>query len=149
MARGVRSGPEKTAVSASRCAPVRVRAAVVLMCMSLALTVVESFIASVAQVAVYPTFATFLVVVMAVIVGVIGVCIYFVWRGRRWARWLYAVIALSGLGLQLVGAADQTAHVDWSSALLWLASGLDLIALYLLFTGEGRRWFALKRAPAE
>jgi FtsH-binding integral membrane protein len=67
--------------------------------------------------------------------------IYKISRGRNWAR-IVALVSVSLAVLLFVGTFKQSfARSPTSVALGVTETVLDAIALYLLFTGPGRRWF--------
>ena len=85
------------------------------------------------------------------IVGVsyafMGLLIYFSWRGRNWARLLFAITTIAGLALMLFPWGDDY-FTGWTTVdvlVVVALSFMDLTGIYWLYTGESKDWF---RRPA-
>jgi hypothetical protein len=61
-----------------------------------------------------------------------------VWRGRNWARILYAVLTVMAIGLFPF---DLTTRSSVSIALDVVAYAIDAVIVFLLFTKPGSLWF--------
>lgn len=131
------SKPDITAVR-----PHQVSAAVVLLCLSLALGQVTS--ALLRQNLPHTLPALFVAVFTVVTLAWLA---YKIWAGRNWARMTFSVLTILGLALYapILMKFFQISRIAGSINLL--QGLLQLVAIYLLFTQPGRSWFK-PRSPA-
>lgn len=116
--------------------PSRVSAASVLLCISIALGPASIFLLRGQLPSGSQTFFTELVTLMVLVW-----LTYKIWVGRNWARIAFTVLFALGfifyvpILLDFFRFSAVAGTVNLSQALL------QLVALYLLFTGPSRRWF--------
>lgn len=71
--------------------------------------------------------------------------IHFASRRRNWARIVLLIVAVVTDIAYIMVPSDSTPDPTWSVLLMVVSSVLEIIALYWLFFGEGRRWYAEAR----
>jgi hypothetical protein len=129
-------------------APPRVRKAVVLLWIALALAILESVVA--------PDFASFgddggfawmFWTFVLLSYGLNAALIHFTSRRRNWARIALLLLTLASVAVVLFPWSDDY-FAGWTVANVASTAAytvMDLVALYWLFTGEAKEWF---RRPA-
>jgi hypothetical protein len=124
--------------------PARVNRALVLLWAALAIAGISVFASfrEVAEVGFYPG----IVIVAIITFGANAALIWLIGRRQNWARIVLLVLVLAMLPLLFfMGSGDDAPNLvevlaDWGSSVL------ELIAMYLLFTGDSPPWF---RGPME
>lgn len=66
-------------------------------------------------------------------------------RGRNWARWLYLVLFVIGIPFYLPQLVDLFERNAFAGALSLLQFAMQVVALVLVFTGDAKPFFAMKR----
>ena len=80
--------------------------------------------------------------ILAFSVIVPALLIWFISRRHNWARILTILLTIGGIALSLWWANEMPAEPWWSVAVTVIVTGMDLIAIYWLFSGSGAQWFA-------
>jgi hypothetical protein len=76
-----------------------------------------------------------------VVLGVLGAVAHNISRGRHWARIaLLVIVALSVPGV-LLNVRATLEYAVFTTALSVFVFALQIVALFLVFTGDGARWF--------
>ncbi len=84
----------------------------------------------------YPVIAVITIVVFAANAALI----WLIGRRRNWARIVMLIVVLAVLPLLFFGEwQDDTSLLD--IVLEWLSSILEVLAMYLLFSGDSASWF--------
>ena len=135
--------------TAPREAPARVRRAVVLLWVALALAIAQFvFDAQVLEMKIESGLDLVFGAFVVFSYGITAALIHFTGRGKNWARMLLLLATLAGTALMLFpwgeGYFESWTARDIASAAAF--SILDFVALYWLFTGEANAWF--RRRPA-
>lgn len=128
-------------------APSRVRHAVILLWMT---NVVSAAYPAIQLVNPDPEAAEFAEIFGWLVVGVLlayGALIYLVSRGRSWARYVLLTWSIGGIAIVLAEPPGQPLRW-WDGLLEWGLPGVELLALYWLFTGPATPWFASKRGTS-
>jgi hypothetical protein len=79
--------------------------------------------------------------VSVLILGLLGLLTHKISRGRNWARITLLVLVLLGLPGALADVRSLLEQPLLVAAISVVISGLQIVALYLVFTGDGARWF--------
>jgi Ni/Fe-hydrogenase subunit HybB-like protein len=144
-------------------APKKVRTAVVILCLMLAIRVVNSVVQlprALRQISEqmgnqgpYGAMAAKIVLFVGLTVGIgmlvlMIVLIYFISKRRNWARITFTVLFAIGLPLVLLGLPRSLSVAPFSAALSLVQFGMQVAALVLLYQRQSSDWFAGRSAPA-
>ncbi len=76
----------------------------------------------------------------------IGLLVLFIWlvarRRQNWARWVFLVFFVIGLVFYVPALLDMFRASTLIGLLSAVQMVIQLVALYLIFTGNSREWFA-------
>jgi hypothetical protein len=93
-------------------------------------------------------FAGFMLGAMIISFLIPAVLILFIARRKNWARIAQLALVAIGLAMYFVYPPEMSSESLWDDLSSVLITFLDLVALYWLFFGPGRVWFA-SRMPCE
>lgn len=80
---------------------------------------------------------------LAVLGGIVLLKVWSIWTGRNWGRWVVAVLYV----LTITGVFKPRNLSSVQLGLLWVQMFLTLVAVILLFTPAGNRWFKPPSPP--
>lgn len=90
----------------------------------------------------------FEIVVWWILVGTIlfaAGLIYFISRRHNWARIVFLVLTVIGIGMYLVLPPELSIEAAWSIAVIVGTTVMDVVAIYWLFSGSGAEWFTARK----
>lgn len=118
-------------------APPKVRRAIILLWAALAI----GFVEVVPLIATDSEFGAFEATFVGLAFAVNACAIYFAARRRNWAR--IVILVFVAISVSVFVMPDLLANDPWWSIVVAvIATLLEVIAVYWLFTGEGRHWYA-------
>ena len=88
----------------------------------------------------------FVLGVQAVTVALILWLTYKIWQGRNWARVTQAVLTVAGLPFYIPTLKGYFSISAAAGSVSALQTALQLVAIYLIFIGPGRKWFKARAA---
>jgi hypothetical protein len=122
--------------------PTQVRRAVHLLWISLTISIVDAVFTFEPLSGEDTSFQVAMALIFVVTFAAWALVIHFVSRGRNWARIVLLLLTTAGLLIYAISPGDFGAEPWWS----WLAAGvsatLDIVALVMLFSGSGAKWYS-------
>jgi hypothetical protein len=122
--------------------PKQVKQALVLLCASVAITIVDLMFNPEPLIADDPNFETFVYILTAFLYLITFAVIYFIYRRRSWARIAYLAITAVTITAYVIWPPEFAGEPWWSILLVVTPVVLDVAALYLLFIGKGAVWYS-------
>jgi hypothetical protein len=126
-------------------APAQVRNAFVLLWAAFAISLADGII----QLLVEPPDNEVAIEMWAFTVVAFAASAYFIYsasRRRNWARIVLFLITLVTIAAYVAWPVNWTEQPWWSAAVAAMCALAEVIALYWLFIGDGRQWFATRSA---
>jgi len=128
--------------------PIQVRRAVALMWGSLALGYILAIPAWEPVPEDLKEYEVFAWIAVCVGFAIPAALIYFISRRRNWARITLLLLTVGGIALWVAFWNADPAEPLWSKVSGILTTGLDVIALYWLFSRPASQWFASRKEQA-
>jgi hypothetical protein len=127
---------ERTMIMAPN-APARVRTGITLLWASVLITLVKTIVGDLlAQSAA--------IVAVTVVLAIYGLVVFRASRRHNWAR--YVILAWTALAIVTYVTAQSGDTPIWEHLLVALSFAIDIVAIFLLFTGEAAQWYRAQTA---
>jgi hypothetical protein len=114
-------------------APPRVRTAIILLWASLLVTLIQTLVDDFLS-------NSSAIGAVAVVLAIYGLVIFRASRRHNWARYVLLIWTILGFTLYLTGEAGD-AQPWWDYALVVGSFLVDIVAIYMLFTGGVGQWY--------